>query len=89
MVFRSELPPDLDAWPNREEFLEFNEILTQLCAPNPTRRYANAADVAGAAAMAAAVVVTKRSNGGIPRPFWDGRGCSVFAAEEGRKSQPP
>lgn len=42
-----ELPSDLDSWPDREEFLEFNEVLTVLCAPEPERRYSNAAEVAG------------------------------------------
>ncbi len=42
-----ELPSDLDAWPDREEFLELNEVLTRLCAPEIPARYANAAEVAG------------------------------------------
>jgi WD40 repeat protein len=42
-----ELPPDLDRWPDREEFLELNEILNRLCAPEPHERFTNAAEVAG------------------------------------------
>jgi serine/threonine protein kinase/WD40 repeat protein len=42
-----EFPRDLDSWPDREEFLELNEILARLCAPEPQRRSANAAEVAG------------------------------------------
>lgn len=41
------VPPDLDAWPDREAFLELNEVLTRLCAPEPSRRCANAAVAAG------------------------------------------
>lgn len=42
-----ELPPDIDRWPDREGFLELNEILNRLCAPEPHHRFANAAEVAG------------------------------------------
>lgn len=42
-----ELPSDLDGWPDREAFLELNAILHRLCAPEPERRFANAAEVAG------------------------------------------
>ncbi|MCC7373210.1 MAG: hypothetical protein IT581_01040 [Verrucomicrobiales bacterium] len=42
-----ELPPDLDTWPDRDDFLELNEILNRLCAPEPGERFANAAEVAG------------------------------------------
>ena len=41
------VPPDLDAWADREAFLELNEVLTRLCAPEPSRRCANAAVAAG------------------------------------------
>lgn len=44
-----DLPVDLDAWPGAERsgLLELNEILTRACAPNPSQRHANAAEVAG------------------------------------------
>lgn len=42
-----EVPPDLDAWPDRDAFLELNEVLSRLCAPEPHRRCANAAEAAG------------------------------------------
>lgn len=42
-----ELPSDLDQWPDRERFLELNEVLTRLCAPDPNRRLASAAEAAG------------------------------------------
>ncbi|MFN0125808.1 MAG: hypothetical protein ACKV19_03875 [Verrucomicrobiales bacterium] len=42
-----ELPSDLDGWPDREEFLEFNEVLARLCVPDLAARYTNAAEVAG------------------------------------------
>ncbi|MBL9134724.1 MAG: protein kinase [Verrucomicrobiales bacterium] len=42
-----ELPPDIDQWPDRGEFLELNEILNRLCAPEPDQRFTNAAEVAG------------------------------------------
>ncbi len=58
-----ELPRDLDAWPNREEFLEFNEVVTQLCAPEPERRYANAAEVAGDLNLILAGRSVRRANG--------------------------
>lgn len=58
-----ELPSDLDSWPNREEFLEFNEIVTQLCAPEPGRRYANAAEVAGDLNLILAGRSVRRANG--------------------------
>lgn len=58
-----ELPSDLDAWPNREEFLEFNEVITRLCAPDPERRYANAAEVAGDLNLILAGRSVRRANG--------------------------
>jgi serine/threonine protein kinase len=58
-----ELPADLDAWPNREEFLEFNEVVTRLCAPDPARRYANAAEVAGDLNLILAGRSVRRANG--------------------------
>jgi serine/threonine protein kinase len=42
-----ELPSDLDTWPDRDAFLELNEVLSRLCAPAPHRRCANAAEAAG------------------------------------------
>jgi len=42
-----ELPADLDTWPDRDGFLELNEVLARLCAPDPGRRCANAAEAAG------------------------------------------
>lgn len=41
------LPADLEAWSDRESLLELNEVLARLCAPDPARRYGNAAAVAG------------------------------------------
>jgi serine/threonine protein kinase/WD40 repeat protein len=41
------VPPDLDTWPDREGFLELNEVLARLCAPEPSRRCAHAAVAAG------------------------------------------
>lgn len=58
-----ELPADLDAWPDREEFLEFNEVVTRLCAPDPERRYANAAEVAGDLNLILAGRSVRRANG--------------------------
>lgn len=42
-----EVPSDLDTWPDREGFLELNEVLARLCAPEPARRCPNAAAAAG------------------------------------------
>lgn len=58
-----ELPADLDSWPDREAFLEFNEVVTQLCAPELQRRYANAAEVAGDLNLILAGRSVRRANG--------------------------
>jgi serine/threonine protein kinase len=44
-----DLPGDLDAWPasERSGLLELNEILARACAPKPSQRHANAAELAG------------------------------------------
>lgn len=42
-----EVPADLDTWPDRDRFLELNEVLARLCAPEPHNRCANAAEAAG------------------------------------------
>lgn len=44
-----DLPGDLDAWSSSERggLLELNEILARACAPKPSQRHANAADLAG------------------------------------------
>jgi hypothetical protein len=72
-----ELPSDLDSWPNREEFLEFNEVVTQLCAPDPERRYANAAEVAGDLNLILAGRSVRRANG-IERRLAQARRITVM-----------
>jgi len=44
-----DLPVDLDSWSSAERtgLLELNEILTRACAPKPSQRHANAAELAG------------------------------------------
>jgi serine/threonine protein kinase len=44
-----DLPEDLDAWDaaERNGLLELNEILARACAPRPSDRHANAAELAG------------------------------------------
>ncbi|MCI0535245.1 MAG: protein kinase, partial [Verrucomicrobiales bacterium] len=43
------LPADLDRWPDaeREGLLELNEVLARACAPEPAKRHANSAELAG------------------------------------------
>jgi hypothetical protein len=72
-----ELPSDLDSWSNREEFLEFNEVVTQLCAPEPERRYSNAAEVAGDLNLILAGRSVRRANG-IERRLAQARRISVM-----------
>ena len=72
-----ELPSDLDSWPNREEFLEFNEVLMRLCAPEPERRYANAAEVAGDLNLILAGRSVRRANG-IERRLQQARRITVM-----------
>lgn len=72
-----ELPADLDSWPNREEFLEFNEVVTQLCAPAPERRYSNAAEVAGDLNLILAGRSVRRANG-IERRLAQARRITVM-----------
>ena len=74
-----ELPPDLDTWPDREEFLEFNEIVTRLCAPDPASRYANAAEVAGDLNLILAGRSVRRANG-VERRLRQARQIGVSAA---------
>jgi WD40 repeat protein len=73
-----ELPPDLDAWADREEFLEFNEVVTQLCAPDPVRRYANAAAVAGDLNLILAGRSVRRANS-VERRLHRARQISAIA----------
>jgi len=44
-----DLPVDLDSWSSDERsgLLELNEILARACAPKPSQRHANAAELAG------------------------------------------
>ena len=42
-----ELPDDLDRWPDHLAVIELNEIIARACAPDPKRRHANAAELAG------------------------------------------
>jgi WD40 repeat protein len=74
-----ELPPDLDTWPDRAEFLEFNEIVTRLCAPDPASRYANAAEVAGDLNLILAGRSVRRANG-VERRLRQARQIGVSAA---------
>lgn len=39
------LPPDIAAWPDREAYLELNEIMSRACAPAPSARYGSATEL--------------------------------------------
>jgi serine/threonine protein kinase len=41
----AELPPDLQAWPDRKEIVEFNEILLRACTKDPAQRYQTAKEM--------------------------------------------
>lgn len=75
-----ELPPDLDTWPDRTEFLELNEVLARLCAPDPARRSTNAADAAGDLNLVLAGRSVRRAYGIERRLRWASRIAALGGA---------